>query len=500
MISSLQICTGSLLSIWLFVWFTGPAGLYAQDCNARAIPPQSKFAAEGEILTLPRVAVRADNPMEMVMGISYTPEAAQRVGGEQALALQVDQAIEGANTLLETSGIRVKLVLGYLAESNGQSCESCAALSRQSRPDATVVIEETGLGYADIPISVSQALNGARLSFGVLNFKKNTLAHEVGHSLGLFHGSRELTDTTVPGIEPAGSVPAYGQGVVAVDQSGNAFHTIMSYGNEANTSVQSNLFSSPDLIYNGVPTGTNESNSVKAANFWATYVTVSGERNYPLPISLNVLNNGKETILSGRCLEEVAGAPSEGVLINLVHMAADGSLTDLPSSECDSTGSFLLTVEESLRGEFQATHTGINQQSGWVSPLWPELSLFGSIDQNTTLFYGVCYLEDGLTPNVGAEIELMQISDEGYSKVDSVICSASGEFSFELSGIHPGRYEAQIYGLAYSGIIDLESSAGSSPQASCAKKISKLKRKIKLSQGSVRKKLKKKLKLLKASC
>ena len=446
---------------------------------------------------------------ELVMGIRYSPSAATKIGGVDALEAQVTAAITGANTLLSDSGINAHIVLGYLTalnsdpDENGSypvdACPACEELNKQARPDIFVLLEENGLGFSSIPTSVAQALSGVNQMYGVVNFKQNTVAHEVGHGLGLFHGSRDPIDTRVRGTAPEVLIPDYGLGVVGIDENGDEFHTIMSYGNLSNTSVASRLFSSPDLTFNGVPTGTEEANSVRAANFFARYVSAAGERRFPSPISLQVLRNGQQSILSGDCLNEVAGDPSEGEIVSLIHRSTEGVITPLGDVACDEFGNFLLTVDMDLGGTFQATHRGISQSTDFVEALFVELSLFGTIESGETRFSGVCFEADGVTPSTGSVVELVRITDTDYVTVTQASCDANGRFQMTLDGKNPGRYEAQIIGKAFSEIIEVGSNGGGSnlTPKQCKKKKKKLKKKIKRAKSRARKKrLRKKRKQL----
>jgi len=185
--------------------------------------------------------------------------------------LRITHLVNVTNQLAADSGVRLDLELAYISPVNypdgfsmTQALEAVTlttdpafadvpALREQYVADLVVLFRpyaNDGLcGYAWVgglntegDFSDSRQADYA-FSTVAINCSDFTLAHEVGHNLGLAHSRRE---------DPAGGSLAHGVGY-GVD---NDFVTIMASGNEFNA-IKLPVLSSPSALCQGEPCGVN---------------------------------------------------------------------------------------------------------------------------------------------------------------------------------------------------------------------------------------------------
>jgi hypothetical protein len=207
--------------------------------------------------------------------VVYTPAARDGAGGEEGIATLIDAAVAEANTAYEQSGVDVHLQLvrreeiDYLesaslaldldrlkAKTDGALDEVHLLRDRYQADVVCLIVESTsgaaGLGY----LMTSPASGFQSFAFSVIQRRFATgvyaLAHEVGHNLGCAH---DRDNAPVAGAYPY----AYGNRF-SVEQE--TFRTIMAYSPGTLTGV----FSSPTLLFRGVPTGVPEGSPGAADN------------------------------------------------------------------------------------------------------------------------------------------------------------------------------------------------------------------------------------------
>jgi len=191
--------------------------------------------------------------------VVWTPNARNAVGGTVAqIQSLVDAAVANANAAYTNSGVPAQLHLAYSGEVNFTETSISSDLSSlatnsavqslrtQYGADVVTLIGQgyagagaCGIGYLMSSVSTSFASNAFNVvdqscAAGYLSY-----AHEVGHNEGLQHDPAN-----------AGSTPSAPYAYGYQDPSG-AFRTVMSYGG----ATRIPYFSSPNVLYNGLPTG-----------------------------------------------------------------------------------------------------------------------------------------------------------------------------------------------------------------------------------------------------
>jgi hypothetical protein len=199
--------------------------------------------------------------------VVWTPSARTAVGGTAAqIQSLVDTAVANANAAYTNSGVPAHLRVVYSGEvaftetassisgdlskltTNGDGVlDAVHSLRTQYGADVVTLIGKgyasgsgaCGVGYLMTSVSSSFAAYAFNVvdqscAAGYLSY-----AHEVGHNEGVQHDPAN-----------AGSAPSYPYAYGYQDPSG-AFRTVMAYG----SATRVPYFSSPNVLYNGRPTG-----------------------------------------------------------------------------------------------------------------------------------------------------------------------------------------------------------------------------------------------------
>jgi hypothetical protein len=200
----------------------------------------------------------------------YTPEARIAAGGsEEDIQALMELSVELANESFQNSGIAVKLRLVHSEEVDYDEENDIADLTRLQKPNDGYMddIHELRDQYqADLVSLVANMKSYCGLSY-VLDHPENedfeywafssvnyrcaasnlSLAHEIGHNVGMAHNRENA--------QVAGAF-AYSFGHQFLVE-GVPYRTVMAY----QPGMRIPYYSSPDVYYLGVPTGSPEQNN-----------------------------------------------------------------------------------------------------------------------------------------------------------------------------------------------------------------------------------------------
>lgn len=222
---------------------------------------------------------QADALTQIDVMVLWTPAARAAVGGSQAsIESLVQSAVANANLAYTNSGINARLRLVHAEEAsytettiqndltalrtNGDGVlDAVHSLRNQYGADVVTLL---GSGYAG-SCGIGYMMGAPSTSFAPYAFDVVdqscaagylSYAHEVGHNQGLNHDPANASAT------PSYSY-AYGY-----QDSGGVFRTVLSYGSAHRVP----FFSNPNVLYNGLPTGTPTQNNAAALNNTAPIV------------------------------------------------------------------------------------------------------------------------------------------------------------------------------------------------------------------------------------
>lgn len=259
-----------------------PAGFF----NDGAPAPKKKSSSSFEYApSLTTASVDDSVTIDLLMVYSDAAEQwAQSAGAVTDIDDAIAQAMLQAQAVLDNSftGIELRLVYVHKTDYTGDDSNTSAGdhLRRLTQnPDSPIFAPEDGYdGYMEevhglreqygadlVALLLSEPNTGGiawRLSstggspylgFSVNRIQQSnlgyTLIHEIGHNMGNVHSRTQNQNAA----SESGGLFHYS---VGYQNQGNNFHTIMAY---ADGLQEAPLFSSPDLTFNGVPAGTNNS-------------------------------------------------------------------------------------------------------------------------------------------------------------------------------------------------------------------------------------------------
>ncbi len=204
-----------------------------------------------------RGAAGCDDGSEIDLLVVYTAAARTAAGGTPAILSRINQSVTEANAALSVSLADYQIVLVHTAEipytetgdslvdgprlldPNDGFLDEAHVLREQYAADVVALwvenIEVGGRVFAPITPSGSSGFHIMRQdNYGLL-----TLAHELGHNLGLAHDRENAFDD------------AYFEYAYGYRAPGAAFRTIMAYA----PGTPIDQFANPNLMYMGQPTG-----------------------------------------------------------------------------------------------------------------------------------------------------------------------------------------------------------------------------------------------------
>jgi hypothetical protein len=206
-----------------------------------------------------------DDPTVVDLLVLYTDDTVASSGSAGAVEALIQTGVDNINLALSNSGVTgtINLVgavevnyaeagdgfteLTRLREQNDGFLDIAHELRDSMRADLVMLVTQTGgpcgvagygvlAGPTPLPDNAFSWVNINCIGGGVLAF-----AHEIGHNLGLFHDW--------PGDQTAFGPEVFAKGYTAPDES---FQTLMSIG----PAPRELVFSSPGVLFNGQPTGT----------------------------------------------------------------------------------------------------------------------------------------------------------------------------------------------------------------------------------------------------
>ena len=218
----------------------------------------------------------ADTGSVIDVMVVYTPSARAEAGGTAGIASAVNLAVANSNTAYANSGVTQRLRLVYSGEiaytenpfdmqldlrnltgTSDGFMDGVHALRNTYRADFVALLttgqDYCGIGY--LMTTVSTAF--ASFAFNVSNWgcaMEYTLAHELGHNMGLHH---DLANAGGQGAYPY----AFGY------QDPGFFRTVMAYPCSGASCPRIAYFSTPTRTYGGRPVGVaNASENARALN------------------------------------------------------------------------------------------------------------------------------------------------------------------------------------------------------------------------------------------
>ena len=236
-----------------------------------------------------------DTGAQIDVMVVWTPAARTSVGGTAAMQSLIDLAMANANTAYANSGVsqRIRLVhaeevpyteagastdLSRLASSGDGFLDQVQTLRDQYGADLVSLLGNgygCGLGYMMGTPSAGFAPYGYNVVDQTCAAGNLSLAHELGHNMGLNHDPANATGT-----------PAYTY-AYGYQQPSGLFRTVMAYPCPSGSCPRLMYFSNPNVTYSGMATGTSTQNNALALNNTANTVanfrqSVSGGCTYAL--------------------------------------------------------------------------------------------------------------------------------------------------------------------------------------------------------------------------
>jgi|GEM_PF-6554308 len=205
----------------------------------------------------------------------YTPAAKNQWGSDANISNAIQRAVDAINQAMDNSaiGISIRLVraeqINYV--SNGDLyldrtrlenpadtyIDAVHSLRNTWGADLVTLIVEAGSGgnaslMTDIASPTNSALAFSALAWNSIGPDNNTLAHELGHTLGAGH---ERDNPFQLAVGPFGYSLGY-----RFNSKGNVYHDIMSY----DPGIRVPYFANPAVSYYGAATGSNAGNADEA--------------------------------------------------------------------------------------------------------------------------------------------------------------------------------------------------------------------------------------------
>ena len=209
--------------------------------------------------------------------VVYTPAARAQAGGPSGMASAINLAVANTNTAYANSGVTQRLRLVFTGEvaytentlnmnldlrnltfTNDGFMDGVHATRNTYRADFVALLttgqDFCGIGWLMTTVSTSFASNAFSVSNWSCAANNFTLAHELGHNMGLHH---DFLNAGGQGAYPY----AYGY------QDPGFFRTVMAYDCSSASCPRIAFFSTPNRTYGGRPVGVlNASENARALN------------------------------------------------------------------------------------------------------------------------------------------------------------------------------------------------------------------------------------------
>ena len=184
---------------------------------------RGKSAGADARTALPEPPEAAEEPTEITVAFFYTPAVRRKWGGHEAIGNRIDVIVAEINGFYETSGVHQRLTL-VAAEEVGDYVESPAGhqtdLRRLADPsdgymdkvqevrdrvwaDAVMLLFDRRIAAAHIMTKLTSEF--APSAFGVSGTQSTTIAHELGHIMGLVHDRYVQCGTGTCNAGPTGA-------------------------------------------------------------------------------------------------------------------------------------------------------------------------------------------------------------------------------------------------------------------------------------------------------
>ena len=261
-------------------------------------------------------AVAADSGALIDVMVLWTPKARTAAGGVAGIQSLIDLAVANANTAYANSGVTQRIRLVYSQEVNYTEAGIDTDLSRltiggdgfldeaQTLRDqyGADLVSLIGAGYAGSgSCGLGYMMSSPSAGFAGFGFtavdqscaaSNLSLAHELGHNMGLNHDPANSSGT-----------PAFSYAYGYQDPAG-LFRTVMAYPCGTGACPRIMRFSNPNLTYSSKPLGTATQNAALALNNTASTVAnfraaVTGSCSYTIsPTSATVVAAGGSSTLA----------------------------------------------------------------------------------------------------------------------------------------------------------------------------------------------------------
>jgi hypothetical protein len=330
-----------------------PDGPGATGLHIVAEIDQAGFRPEGPMvdIVLPEVAadglgteVQADSADLIDVLVVYTPAAVAWAGSTASLESQIALAISQTNTSYANSGVLHRLRLMHTAQvpyteaasidtdlsnvrSGAGGLSGVAALRDAYGADVVALVRYDasspycGIGY----LMTNPSVSFAGWAFTVTEadcLSNQTLAHEVGHNMGLRH-DWYMDSATSPYSHAHGHVNT---------AAGNRWRTIMSYNNLCSAqqfNCQRILYwSNPTLTYNGAPLGITSGTKSTCTTGSLTANTCDADERLTLNNTAPIVANFRQAIVAPAAFGKTApanGATNQPGSMTLTWQTAAGA-------------------------------------------------------------------------------------------------------------------------------------------------------------------------------